>query len=172
MTRSESEARRLALSFLGAVEHKPLSYGDMIEFQKRNNLIYLGAIAGQVFYVPADITTDRIAHVATELNGEPMDSAAARLALYELWLTTKHKQMSQADRDAMLMVYVGRLAHYPAHAVQYVLAHMGAKYQFFPSWSEIEDELSDIMGWRFHLITALRNLHRKLKGTTNGSTGS
>lgn len=165
---NESEARALALSCLEAVDAPTMSYSDQKAFEAKMNVIYLGYIGGSVRYVPRDITDQRIMQVVSGLSGDPMDSGEMRRALYELFLTTKHKQMTQADRDAMLMIYVERLAAYPAPVVEVVLRNFTSKNPFFPAWSEIEVELRAIMGWRFEMITALRILHRKLKGTNNG----
>jgi hypothetical protein len=145
-----------------------MSYADQRNFERRNNMIYLGSIGGTVRYVPNDILPEQIMYVVDSLSGHPMDSGEMRRALYELFLTTKHKQMTQADRDAMLMIYVERLSAYPSSVVEIVLRNFTSKNPFFPAWSEIEAELRQIMGWRFDMIAALRILYHKLKGNENG----
>lgn len=153
---------------LGCVEGPAVgTYADLIDYELRNNLAYLGRFLGAIWYLPRDIETNTLMSAANLLRHRSEDNAALRLAVYQLWLVTKHEKMSEADRDAMILVYVDRLASYPPAAVQSVLALLATTAKFFPAWSEIDELLGEVVGDRHQLLAALRRAIMKLqqKGT-------
>ena len=134
----------------------------MREYEDANGLQYLGKFNGEVRYIPKSTDESTILGVVDSLKGADCDEGAVRIALYEIWLTTKHEKTSEADRDAMLMVYVKRLTDYPAQAIWLVLSEISQESKFFPAWAEIKERLDALMGWRSELIGALRRVLKKL----------
>lgn len=164
--RAEAGLLHSALSSLGAVPHPPLNYDDMRALEARDGLIYLGAISEPttVYYLPRDADlTARMKDVVQSIAPVPIDTGEARLALYELWLTTRHERLSTEDRDAQLILYAKRLADYPAEHSELVLGELAQTAVWFPPWADIRARLDALSGWRARLTAALRRVHMRLK---------
>lgn len=140
-----------------------MSFAETKIFERKHSCQYFGFVRGEVWYLPNATTPEAIKRVADALNPEPADSEFIRLALYQIWLTTRHEKMPVEDRDAMLTIYVQNLSAYPVNAVRAVLTGMANDALFFPAWSEINAALTGILGWRGQLLTALRNYATKRK---------
>jgi hypothetical protein len=140
-----------------------MSFSEMKQFEAANRCHYFGFVRGEIWYLPEATTPDQIKFVANAMNTEPADSEFIRVALYQLWLTTRHEKMPAEDRNAMLTIYVQNLSAYPVNAVRAVLTGMANDAVFFPAWSEINAALTGILGWRGQLLTALRNYATKRK---------
>lgn len=162
----ELQVLRSVISSLGLIEGpRGASYAEIRDFEERTSTSYFGHFDHRVWYVPNDIPLPRIVEAAEELKPVPADTGEMRVALYQLWLTTKHEKLNQDDREAMLTVYTKRLSEYPADFVAYVLSDLSDNCKFFPSWAEIKEPLTGLMGWRSVMLSALRRLHKKkMKG--------
>lgn len=151
------------ISSLGLVRGpEGASYAQIKELERSQSLLYLGGIKGTVWFAPASVTRHQIGRAIEQLVGQPGDEGRIRRALYDLWLLTKHERMATEDRDAMLLTYARRLADYPEPTVILALRRIAESYKFFPSWSEISEEIHQINGWRGSAIIALKALARNL----------
>lgn len=165
-SQTERNLVQSALSYLGAVEGPSptsLSFTEFLCHEEKNGLVYLGKILGASRYIPFDTSRQLVSTAVEQLRGEALDSGTIRAHLFELWLTTKHEKMSPDDRDAMLMLYVKRLADFPRHAAVTVLMTLSQTCKFWPAWSEVQEQLDAILNDRATLIHALRLVIPKLK---------
>lgn len=153
-------------SLLEPVTAPAMSFADMKAFEADRDCIYLGWVAGEIWYLPNRIARSSVEAVLDMLASPDMDTAFIRAALYELWLTTRHEKMDPADRDAMLMIYVRRLAAYPEDAVRAVLLDLSHNQKFWPTWSEIETKFVNLIGWRAQMVMALRAYAQKRRQKT------
>lgn len=163
----EEEVYQFALSCLEPVLAPPMSFAEMKQLEAQRDCTFLGMIRGnEIWYLPNKTTPQAVNRVVQKIAPQQHDNEGIRLALYQLWLTTRHEKMPAEDRDDMLRIYVTNLCAYPVFAVRAVLSHFAANAVFFPAWAEINAELQQILGWRARLLSALRtySLNRKAKG--------
>lgn len=140
----------------------------MKAFEQDNQVSYLGFFKGANRYVPTAMTVAEIRGIAEQIAHPVQDTGDVRVAIYQLWLTTKHEKMNEQDRDAMLMTYVERCARYPQAAVLSVIETFSETKHFFPSWAEFKAALDEFSGWRASMVSALRRLAtNKQKDTPN-----
>lgn len=139
-----------------------MTFAEMKDFEKVYDVMWLGYINGGHQYLPRSTTRAKVREAVNMLCDEPADSAEIRVALYELWLTTKHEKMNAEDRDAQLAIYCKRLAEHPAEHVRLVLSDLSREAKFFPAWSDIQERLDRIRGPRAALTAGLRNAYRKI----------
>lgn len=161
----EADLLRSVLSVLEAEPRETGTFQDMREIERRDGLIYLGAIDpdGAVHYLPRrEDLPGRIEAIVGKLSPEPLDTPEARAAIYELWLATRHTRRSAEDRDARLAIYAGRLAGYPADHARLILGELAETVVSFPPWADIRMRLVDLSGWRGRLTRALRHVDRRL----------
>lgn len=161
--KEEENLHQFALSCLNPFLASPMSFSEMKAFERQHDCQHFGYVSGEIWYLPNSTVPEQIKRVADALNPEPADSEFIRMALYQLWLTTRHERMPAQDRDAMLTIYVQNLSAYPVNAVRSVLMSFANNAVFFPAWAEVNQALTDILGWRGQLLTHLRNYAMKRK---------
>lgn len=153
----EREIYQFVVSCLTPVVAQPMTFAEMRVFERERDCTFLGKINGEIWYLPNSTTPEQVQQVTDRISPQQHDSEGIRLAIYQLWLTTRHEKMSPDDRDDMLRIYLTNLCSYPEQAVRAVLNHFAATAIFFPTWAEIDTELQTLFGWRARLITALRS---------------
>lgn len=162
-TEAERELYEQAVACLRPIQQPSMSYADMIVFQAKHRVRYLGFVRKSVWYLPDDLPDHTIIDFARELMPRATQPDAVKAALNQLYLTTKHARLSDQDRETMLQTYLNGMLAYPDHAIRLALSHLAADNEFFPPWSEVRDSLHAILGWRADLLVALRNFIRKRK---------
>ncbi|MBE3637374.1 hypothetical protein [Mangrovicoccus algicola] len=155
---------RSALSSLGAwpSDEEP-TWANIKDIERNSDGMYLCRLHRRSWFVPKAVTKDQVAAAAAALIDQPADTAALRVALYQLWLSTKHEKMAEEDRNAMLTIYARNLAIYPAEQVRLVLAEYAEKEKFWPSWAELHTRLSGLSIARAALTAGLRVLCTKIE---------
>lgn len=161
--KEEQDLHQFAVSCLAPLLAPSMSFAEIKAFERAHGCLYFGYVMGENWYLPNTTTRSQIVEVASALSPDRQDSEFIRLALYQLWLTTRHEKMPAEDRDAMLQIYVENLLAYPENAVRVVLNNFANTSVFFPAWAEINQALVDILGWRGQLLTHLRNYSAKRK---------
>lgn len=122
----------------------------------REDRVWLVNVFGGEYYVPRQLTRERIIEAGRQLAPVSDDTSEIRLALFRLWLTTKHEKMHEDDRDALILEYVRRLSIYPSEIVELVLHEISQKLAFWPAWAEIAAHAQNYMTPRTRLLDALR----------------
>lgn len=163
--KTETDRVRSALSSLGCLSTTCDSYADIALFQLRNEATWLIRLGAVDYFLPDSHTPAMLEAAARQLIDAAEDDAEVRAKLFELWLCTRHEKMTPDDREAMLMVYVRKLAQYPKAAVLYALSEAIDTATFFPTWAELADRLHPITHERTALVNALRRQIIKRKET-------
>jgi hypothetical protein len=133
-----------------------MTYAETLDHEARTGTRHLMALQGRSVFIPADLPTSTVQHVVSLITPEWHDDGRIRVALYELYLTTKHTKLADEDRNDMVAVYLKRLAAYDRGVTLLVLAEMALTANFWPSWKELQDAIEERSGWATQLTTALR----------------
>lgn len=158
---AEEKMLQSVLSYLECLSSPSFTFGEILSFQSMHKCRSFYVHNGVNYYIPNSISDNRLLEAATALKHNSLDTGEVRRALYEIWLTTKHRKMEEADRDAMLMVYTQKLSHYPKETVVLVLKELSDHAPFFPAWSEIKEKVDEYGGQRLALLNSLRNVYKK-----------
>lgn len=158
---TETNRLRSLLSWLGCIEGPADSFRSIKTFEQENRARLFGYFDGRMFYLPDATPTATLHEAAASLETVESDTGEMRRLLADLWLSTKHERMADADRDAMLVLFVRRLAAYPKPVVLAVLANLNETAEWFPKWAELQAQLAPLCGWRTAMRTALRNQYLK-----------
>ena len=152
---------KLTLSSIDAIK-KPggyTNYEDQSLFQKENDVQYLGHFLNEIWFVPNSTSQDQIFHAIAFLKTNNETPESVRLALFELWLCTKHQKINDQDMNAMIKIYCKNLAEYPVNLCLVTINEMISSCQFWPSWAEIQERL-DVTGSATNgMVRQLTRLH-------------
>jgi len=150
---------QLVLSSINAISKVDgyTSYEDQSKFQKENDVQYLGHFLNEIWFVPNKTTQDQIFHAISFLKSDQTSPESVRLALFELWLCTKHQKINDGDMNAMIKIYSKNLAEYPENLCLVTINEMISTCEFWPSWAELQKKL-DVTGSATNGM--MRQLHR------------
>lgn len=169
LKRQEENKVASALSSLKAFEGPALlPFEEYRTFCETNHALYLGKILGRHCYINRSTDPAAIRRVVDDLR-TGRELPEHRVALYSLWLCTKHEKMNGEDRNAMLTLYCRNLAAYPVEAVKVVIMELVETSTFFPAWSEIAEKLTRHTRQTSDLVTALRIAHIALNNFQSGA---
>jgi len=133
-----------------------MTYAETLDYEQRTGTKRLLALQGRNIFIPLDLSTETIRHVVSIITPAWHDDGRIRVALYELYLITKHAKMGDDDRNDIVAVYLKRLAGYDRGVTLLVLAEIAVTASFWPSWKELQDAIEAQSGWATQLTTALR----------------
>lgn len=163
LTLQDKKEIRYCLDLLDAIpnKNKDLSFSEQKAFEQKHDVIYLGVFLDNHWFIPTALPDENFNGALVRLskpNDRPFD---VKKALYELWLTTRHQDLTDQDTKAMLNVYFERLKDYRATAVLLVLQEFSESSKWFPSWSEISDRLTIYQGEQFRMFRLLSKIRAK-----------
>ncbi len=163
LTLQDKKEIRYCLDLLDAIpnKNKDLSFSEQKAFEQKHDVIYLGVFLDNHWFIPSALPDENFNGALVRLskpNDRPFD---VKKALYELWLTTRHQDLTDQDTKAMLNVYFERLKDYRATAVLLVLQEFSESSKWFPSWSEISDRLTIYQGEQFRMFRLLSKIRAK-----------
>jgi hypothetical protein len=121
---------------------------------------------GKEAFIPQNIPREQLIQTINALSMPATEvPVRTKQALYKMFLATIPRGISEADRTAMLNLYSRNLSSYPVEVVELAVEVVMDKYDFFPSWKQLLDEVSRFSGWRRAYRVALMNVAERRKRT-------
>ena len=150
------------ISSLNGSRVEILSYAETIDYQTANKTWLLGKFLNVNWHVPQFLTEDMLQLAIDAVKPVYQDNElGVKQALIELYLVTGHERLGDSEREKMLTLYHSKLSEHSPAAVRIVLSEMMDSKTWWPSWADIQLQLSPYSSDLLRLHQSLKGIARK-----------
>ena len=156
MKEAEDNLRASVIASLGLIKlSRSADYAEQVRVKRETGSAWFGIFDGLDHLIPIDTPDHVLEEAEIRVGGVTDRDPRIMQGLVSLWLTTKHEKLSEADKEDTLKEYDRKLSGYPPHLALAAISD-AASHHFFPSWSQMEENLTAHGGWRISMIFALQ----------------